>query len=412
MISPRIGKRRGMCDEVSIESLLMNQQQPTTQTTAPKTVRILSLDGGGMRGYLSATFLQRFCQEAGINPQELFNHFDIITGTSIGGIQALAYAYGLSPENMLGFFASEGAKIFAYDSVLPLPAYKASVLLGLPTYPLTFYRQEPLKAALEAVFGVSLQLSDLPGKVIIPSWQAGKNTPLIFSNIPGFEPFLTGLDTEVVRVGLATSAAPLYFPSASGGGQTLLDGGVYHNNPVTSAFAVAKQLSPASTRACVLSVGTGLAHTAFIPKLRAQAGGSLEDQLLRQEVKAEIEKLRQKLLRRHPHHRDQVNRVVDTALMPINDLVPYNVEYLFYLMDNVFITGPQELNAKLMALESQNLYEEVFSYRFQYQFLEGQDASLDNYAPEQLAALAQYAEQQYERDRFLIENFISHFKAG
>ena len=378
----------------------------------PKTVRILALDGGGIRGYLSATFLKRFCQEAGIKPQELFNHFDIITGTSIGGIQALAYAYGLSPENMLGFFESEGAKIFAYDSVLPLPAYKASVLLGLPTYPLTFYRQEPLKAALEAVFGVNLKLSDLPGKVIIPSWQAGQNTSLIFSNIPGLEPFLTGMDTEVMRVGLATSAAPLYFPSAAVNGQTLLDGGVYQNNPVTSAFTVAKQLFPASTRACVLSVGTGVAHTAFVPKLRTQGVASLEDQLLRDEVKTEIEKLRHKLLRRHPQHQERVNALIDAAFVPVNDLVPYNVEYLFYLMDNVFITGPQELNAKLMALESQNLYEEVFSYRFQYQFLEGQDSSLDNYAPEQLAALAQYAEQQYERDRFLIENFISHFNAG
>ncbi len=389
----------------------MTPKQQTT-LTAPKTVRILSLDGGGMRGYLSATFLKRFSQEAGIKPHELFNHFDLICGTSIGGIQALAYAYGLSPEDMLGFFESEGAKIFAYDSVLPLPAYKASVLLGLPTYPLTFYRQEPLKAALEAVFGVSLQLSDLPGKVIVPSWQAGQNTSLIFSNIPGFEPFLTGWDTEVVNVGLATSAAPLYFPSASGSGQTLLDGGVYHNNPVTTAFAVAKQLFPASTRACVLSVGTGVAHTAFVPQLKTQAVTSVEEKLLREEMKTEIEKLRPKLLHRHPHHRDQVNRFVNTALMPLNDLVPYNVEYLFYLMDNVFITGPQELNAQLMALASQNLYEEVFSYRFQYPFLEGQDASLDNYAPEQLAALADYAEQQYERDRFLIENFISHFNAG
>ena len=378
----------------------------------PKTVRILALDGGGMRGYLSATFLKRFCQEAGIKPQELFNHFDLISGTSIGGIQALAYAYGLSPEEMLGFFESEGAKIFAYDSVLPLPAYKASVLLGLPTYPLTFYRQEPLKASLEAVFGVSLQLSDLPGKVIVPSWQAGQNTPLIFSNIPGLEPFLTGLDTEVVKVGLATSAAPLYFPSASVNGDKVLDGGVYLNNPVSTAFAVAKQLFPASTRACVLSVGTGVAHTAFVPKLKTQGVASLEDALLRDEMKAEIEKLRQKLLRRHPHHSEQVNRLVDSALMPLNDLVPYNVEYLFYLMDNVFITGPQELNAQLMALASQNVYEEVFSYRFQYQFLEGQDSALDNYAPEQLAALAQYAEQQYERDRFLIENFINHFNAG
>ena len=55
-----------------------------------KICRILSLDGGGIRGLFSATFLEKFCNDAGINGNELWKYFDIICGTSIGGIQAIA----------------------------------------------------------------------------------------------------------------------------------------------------------------------------------------------------------------------------------------------------------------------------------------------------------------------------------
>lgn len=370
-----------------------------------KTVRILSLDGGGMRGYLSATFLKRFCVQAGIPANQLFNSFDIITGTSIGGVQALGYAYGKSPDEMLQFFSSKGASIFYYNSILPLSAYKFSVIMGLPTYPTTFYGQAPLQAALEEVFGTTLKLSDLPGKVIIPSWDAGEDASIIFSNITGFEPFMTGANTEVVNAGLATSAAPLYFPSALVSGETLIDGGVYQNNPVTTAFSVARQLFPQATRLCVLSVGTGVSHNAFVPETALKLSG---DSSLVSEVEQEMAKVRQKLLLKYPNRQEQVNLLTSSP----NSIAPYNVDYLFYLMDNVFIAGPQELNAKVMEFETQDLFDDIFNYRFQYQFLPGQDSSLDNYSTEQLTNLASYANQQYDTDALKIQNFIEHFNAG
>lgn len=390
----------------------------TTPQTA-KTVRILSLDGGGMRGYLSATFLKRFCVQAGIPANQLFNSFDIITGTSIGGVQALGYAYGKSPDEMLQFFSSKGASIFYYNSILPLSAYKFSVIMGLPTYPTTFYGQAPLQAALEEVFGTTLKLSDLAGKVIIPSWDAGEDTSTIFSNITGFEPFMTGANTEVVNVGLATSAAPLYFPSATVSGETLIDGGVYQNNPVTTAFSVARQLFPQATRLCVLSVGTGVAHNAFVPEtaLRSAFGSIVDEEDLKQDalmqdVRLELAKVEKKLLLKYPNQQEQINFLTHLTKTRVGSIAPYNVDYLFYLMDNVFIAGPQELNAKVMEFETQDLFDDIFNYRFQYQFLPGQDSSLDNYSPEQLTNLASYANQQYDSDALKIQNFIEHFNAG
>jgi predicted acylesterase/phospholipase RssA len=376
--------------------------------TTPKTVKILSLDGGGMRGYLSATFLKRFCQDAGITPNRLFDSFDIITGTSIGGVQALGYAYGKSPDDMLQFFASKGASIFYYNSVLPLSAYKFSVIMGLPTYPSTFYGQDPLKAALVEVFGTTLLLSGLSGKVIIPSWDAHEDESTIFSNITGFEPFMTGASQDVVSVGLSTSAAPLYFPPASVGGHSLIDGGVYVNNPVTIAYSVSKKMFPSASRFCILSVGTGVAHNDFIPET-AQRNllKEFHDPLV-QEAKEEIARVRQKLLERYPHKAEEVQFLTSSP----NSIAPYNVDYLFYLMDNVFIPGPQELNAKVMEFESWDVFDDIFFYRFQYQFLPGQDSSLDNYSPQNLQNLAQDANTQYDADGLKIQNFIAHFNGG
>lgn len=378
--------------------------------TFPQTVRILSLDGGGMRGVLSATFLKRFCQDAGIPPHQLYNTFDIITGTSIGGIQALGYANGQSPDDMLQFFASKGASIFYYNSVLPLSAYKFSVIMGLPTYPTTFYGQAPLKQALEEVFGTTMTLANLSGKVIIPAWDAHEDESAIFSNITGLEPFMTGATQDVVSVGLATSAAPLYFPSASLNGHTLIDGGVYVNNPVSIAYSVSKKLFPACTRFCILSVGTGLAHNDFIPESVQKQQSLVKDfhSPLVVEAHREMEKLRNRLLKKYPHQKEQVTFLTQN----LGSIAPYNVDYLFYLMDNVFIPGPQELNAKVMEFESTDVYDDIFFYRFQYQFLPGQDSALDNYSPANLANLAQDANTQYNADLTKIQNFIAHLNAG
>ena len=81
------------------------------------TVRVLSLDGGGIRGYLSLKWLQRFISQWGVNGNELWKYFDVICGTSIGGIAALSYAYGKSPDELKPFFLPLSVKNY-----LPLEA--------------------------------------------------------------------------------------------------------------------------------------------------------------------------------------------------------------------------------------------------------------------------------------------------
>lgn len=372
-----------------------------------KTVKILSLDGGGMRGYLSATFLKRFCQQAGIAPNEIFKSFDIITGTSIGGLQALAYASGKSPDEMRYFFETKGASIFAYSSILPLSGYKFAVIMGLPFQPNTFYGQEPLREALIEIVGTDKTLSNLPTNVLIPTWNASKDEGTIYSNITGLEPFLTGSNVNLVDAGLSTSAAPLYFPPSVVNNEEMIDGGVFVNNPVTLAYSVAKKIYPGATRFCVLSVGTGYTQSKFVPDVGLRSQGLLGNDPVTLEFQSEMLKIAETLQQKYPEHAQKID-----ALTASNSLAPYNVQYLFYLLDNVFIEGPQEFNAKTMTFNSWDLFDDVFFYRFQYQFQDGQDASLDNYSPEQITALGNYANQQYDTDALEIASFIGHLNGG
>ena len=107
------------------------------------TIRVLSLDGGGMRGYVSANFLKSFVDLWGVNPNELWKYFDVISGSSIGGIMALALSFGKSPEELLTFFTEDGPWIFTTSSstpsVMPSTLSKVNTIVDAPLSNPTFY---------------------------------------------------------------------------------------------------------------------------------------------------------------------------------------------------------------------------------------------------------------------------------
>src|SRR4030042_2308896 len=75
--------------------------------------RILSLDGGGIRGIITAIILQRLNAEAGLTGW--LDSTDLIAGTSTGGLLALGLSHGLSPEFMRSVYETKGAEIFEYS---------------------------------------------------------------------------------------------------------------------------------------------------------------------------------------------------------------------------------------------------------------------------------------------------------
>lgn len=219
--------------------------------------RILSLDGGGLRGLITARLLARLNAHPAI--AGWLDTVDLFAGTSTGGILALGLASGKTPEAMCALYQQRGGVIFddsIWDNLRDL-----GKTIGAD------YSAKGLKAELKKVFG-TLQLKDLTRKVAIPTFDldneevAAQRTwkPKIFHNFQGAD---SDGQQLVASIALYTSSAPTYFPSADG----YIDGGVYANNP--SIVALAQAISRRNQRAeratldevVLLSVGTGVSLT-------------------------------------------------------------------------------------------------------------------------------------------------------
>lgn len=221
------------------------------------TYRILSLDGGGLRGLITARLLQRLDAMPGI--AGWLGQADLLVGTSTGGILALGLAAGQSPQAMGDIYSQRGGAIFddsIWDNLRDL-----GKTVGAD------YSTKGLKAELRRVFG-DLRLQDLGCRVAIPAFDLDNEAgpaertwkPKIFHNFSGAD---SDGAQRVADVALYTSAAPTYFPSADG----YIDGGVFANNPSIVALVQAiSARNAAHERAALddvvmLSVGTGVSLT-------------------------------------------------------------------------------------------------------------------------------------------------------
>lgn len=214
------------------------------------TYRILSLDGGGIKGLFSIRALDRIVRR---HPA-LLDHVDLLAGTSTGGIIALGLAAGKSPAEITELYRERGGEIFddsLWDDLIDLGSAVGA------DYSLTGLRRE-----LKRVFTGDLTLGDLDKRVLITSFDldcpaAGGRPrmwkPKFFHNFPGDD---SDAGEPVVDVALRTSAAPTYFPSHQG----YIDGGIVANNPSVAAVAQALDARAAGRQLSdllLLSISTG-----------------------------------------------------------------------------------------------------------------------------------------------------------
>lgn len=178
--------------------------------------QILSLDGGGIKGLFSAAVLAAIEEDLNTN---VVDHFDLITGTSTGGIIALGLAIGMRPREIVEFYLSKGPAIFPSGLWVRWRHWLRSK-----------FSPETLKAALESCFK-DKRLADCTKRVVIPSYNLGEDDVYIFRT-PHAERLKRDWKVPVWKVALATSAAPTFFPSSRHVDKLrLIDGGVWANNP-------------------------------------------------------------------------------------------------------------------------------------------------------------------------------------
>ncbi len=233
---------------------------------------VLSLDGGGIRGIISATIL------AGLEERldgPLADHVDLVAGSSTGGILALGLvlpdASGRpkhTAEDIVGFYREQGPKIFhrPWHHVL-------TSLAGLAE---ERYPSQPIEAVLKRFFG-DHRLSEVDPatmpELLIPSYDLRGRTPYFFKTVRARED-PDRRDHPFWEVARATSAAPTYFEPVKvevpGQPQprVLIDGGVVVNNPAMSALAEVLSHHPPGTRGSlddvlVVSIGTGSGHEPY-----------------------------------------------------------------------------------------------------------------------------------------------------
>ena len=179
--------------------------------------RVLTIDGGGVRGVLPASFLATIEQQVGRSPAEFF---DLIVGTSTGGIIALALGAGLSAEDIRDFYVRRGSSIF--------PGHRR--LRTLRQLVLAKYDAGRLREELEQVFGAKL-IGESRTRLVIPSMDLTTGKVRLWKTAH-HERFVQDYKRPMIEAAMATASAPTYFPTLIGEtGTSIVDGGVFANNP-------------------------------------------------------------------------------------------------------------------------------------------------------------------------------------
>lgn len=190
-----------------------------------KRFKILCIDGGGIKGLYSATVLMELEKAHGIR---LSDYFDLICGTSTGGIIALGVSANIPMQNVVNFYREHGPKIF--HSKWKCLGCFGDIILGLKQAICSSkYSQDSLRKALTSVFG-GRTISESKNLLCIPAYNITEGKPRIFKRDYGN--LNMDNDKTYAEVALATSAAPTYLPVQTINDTCYVDGGVYANSPI------------------------------------------------------------------------------------------------------------------------------------------------------------------------------------
>jgi patatin-like phospholipase/acyl hydrolase len=238
----------------------------------PKTVKVLSIDGGGIRGIIPALILAQIEQ---ITQKPISSLFDLVAGTSTGGILGLSLVKpgndgkpAYSAQNMIDLYEKEGPKIFSRNML--------HQITSLGNIADEKYPSSGIEDVLERYFG-DTRLKDALTDVVVTSYEIERRISWFFKSTKAkLNPEVA--DFSMKEVARSTSAAPTYFEANKVSVKTeaeyysFIDGGVYANNPAMCAYVEAKNKFPDADKILIVSLGTGM-RTQRIPYDKAKDWG-------------------------------------------------------------------------------------------------------------------------------------------
>ena len=216
-----------------------------------KKFRILSLDGGGIRGLYSAQMLKNIEEKCDV---DFYNDFDLIVGTSTGSILAGAIVQKIDLDKVISLYKNEGKNIFKKRWFCRFGLFKSK------------YSPEPLKEQLKSIFG-NITFKDITKPLLINATDIGNSSQFVFKTTFNNQNDADGNKKDLVRdpdvalydAILASSSAPIFFPPHKVGNFLLSDGGLWANSPVLVALAEAKKIFNVESKDVVIvSIGTGV----------------------------------------------------------------------------------------------------------------------------------------------------------
>ncbi len=244
--------------------------------------KILSIDGGGIRGIIPAMIIAEIERRTN---KPICQLFDMIAGTSTGGILALGLTKP-DPENpkiphyqasdLIDLYRQNGNRIFNQSTIAKLSSFYELFLA--PKFP-----SKGRQSVLEEYLGKDTRIEEALTEVLITSYETELRMPVYFTSNKEIEKTI-GLDfhrvcrgIKMVEAAMATSAAPTFFEpfpvstlNKINGFYSLIDGGVFANNPTSLAIMEAIIASKKKARELkkpdkklaideilVVSIGTG-----------------------------------------------------------------------------------------------------------------------------------------------------------
>lgn len=208
------------------------------------SLRILSIDGGGIRGLFPAQYLANIEEATGKHINEFF---DLIVGTSTGGIIALGLSVGIPARQIAELYEDKAKEIFK-------PTLSNRIFKKFGMVFKNSYTNKALINLLKSTFE-GKKMRDADVMLCITSVNHDKAKPKVYKT-PHDKKYHWDEKLDMWEIAQATSAAPLYFPPANEDGYKL-DGGIWANNPVLVGITEALHHEIKLENIKILSIGTG-----------------------------------------------------------------------------------------------------------------------------------------------------------